>query len=91
MMAPTKMASALMGERTESAPPLFNLARYRHYKGGLYTLLCVARCEWKPEISHAVYMAEGTCEIWTRPLDEFAGKVKLPDGTKVPRFEKVTT
>ena len=50
---------------------------YRHYKGGLYTLICVARHsetgEWL-----VTYRSQQTADYWVRPLamwDENVGGV----------------
>ena len=89
MMAPTKMASALMGERTESAPPLFNLARYRHYKGGLYEVIATARHSETLEpmtVYRALYGEQG---LWVRPAAMFAEDITL-EGVRQPRFARIS-
>ena len=42
------------------------MVRYRHYKGGIYELVCEATLESDPTVMMIVYKASnGT--IWTRP------------------------
>ncbi|MFC0169636.1 DUF1653 domain-containing protein [Pseudoduganella danionis] len=57
--------------------------RYRHYKGGLYELVCEAtqEADLRPVIVYRA--ANGT--VWTRPKDVFFELVEV-DGVKVPRF-----
>jgi hypothetical protein len=58
--------------------------RYRHYKGGIYELVCEATLESDPTVTMIVYKAaNGT--IWTRPSTVFFELVDV-HGTKVPRF-----
>ena len=61
------------------------LGRYRHYKGGEYTVMGVAQ---HPEPGEAlvVYRPEyGERGLWGRPLSMFQESVETPDGT-IPRF-----
>ena len=59
--------------------------RYRHYKGGEYTVLGVARHS-ETEESLVVYRPEyGERGLWVRPLSMFQESVETPDGP-VPRF-----
>ncbi len=58
--------------------------KYRHYKGGIYEIVCEARLEADPEVMMMVYQsAEGL--IWTRPKDVFFEQVQH-EGQIVPRF-----
>lgn len=62
--------------------------RYRHYKGGEYEVLGVARHEEALEelvIYQALY---GERELWARPLSKFIETVEF-EGQKVPRFSYV--
>jgi hypothetical protein len=60
------------------------MTRYRHYKGGIYELMCEATLESDPSIAMIVYRASnGT--IWTRPASVFFELVDH-EGRKVPRF-----
>jgi hypothetical protein len=69
------------------APPAPGL--YRHFKGGEYELLSVARHSETQELL-AVYRAVRDREtIWVRPLEMFTGMVDHADA-KLPRFERVS-
>ena len=54
--------------------------RYRHYKGGAYRVLCVARHS-ETEAWMVTYWSEQTRDAWVRPLSMWLERV---DG--VPRF-----
>lgn len=59
--------------------------RYRHFKGGEYEVLSVARHSETHE-PLVVYRAIDDPErTWVRPLDMFTDDVERPEG-KVPRF-----
>lgn len=61
------------------------LGRYRHYKGGEYTVMGVAQHSETGE-ALVVYRPEyGDRELWARPLSMFQESVETPDGV-VPRF-----
>jgi hypothetical protein len=57
--------------------------RYRHYKGGVYELVCEARLE-ADHTPVMVYRGDDGC-IWVRPKAVFFETVEL-DGAQVPRF-----
>ena len=59
---------------------------YRHFKGGLYTVLAVSRHS-ETEAIEVVYQSAGG-EVWHRPLTDHpkAWLTPLPDGT--PRFRR---
>jgi len=68
------------------------IGKYKHFKGGIYEVIMVARdCE-DPEKEVVVYKALYTSEdfgfgqVWTRPLEEFIGFKEI-DGKKIKRFE----
>jgi hypothetical protein len=65
--------------------PEVALGRYRHYKGGLYEVLGVARhSETEEEL--VIYKAlYGDGGLWARPKSMFLESVKL-DGREVARF-----
>ncbi len=64
------------------------MTRYRHYKGGLYELVCSATLESSPDIQMIVYRAaNGT--IWTRPESVFFEQVEV-EGRLVPRFALIS-
>ena len=61
------------------------LGRYRHYKGGEYTVMGVAQHSETGE-ALVVYRPEyGDRELWVRPLSMFKESVETPGGV-VPRF-----
>lgn len=60
--------------------------RYRHYKGGVYELVCEATQE-ADLVPVIVYQAEnGT--IWVRPRSVFFETIKI-EGQTVQRFTKI--
>jgi len=63
--------------------------KYRHFKGGEYEIVALARdCNSLEEV--VVYRAlYGDGQIWTRSLAEFEGFKEFEDGRKVKRFELV--
>jgi hypothetical protein len=61
--------------------------RWRHYKGGLYDVLGVARhSETEEEMVVYVHVADGA--MWVRPKAMWE-EVVMVDGVKVPRFVRV--
>ena len=62
--------------------------RYRHYKGGEYTVMGVAQHSETGE-ALVVYRPEyGGRGLWVRPLAMFNEGVDTPDGVK-PRFSRI--
>ncbi len=61
------------------------LGKYRHFKGGLYEVLCVANHSETLE-KMVVYRAlYGEGQVWVRPLPMFLDTVTR-DGVTLPRF-----
>lgn len=61
---------------------------YKHYKGNLYKVLCIANHSENLE-KMVVYQAlYGNGEIWVRPLSMWEEIVEV-EGMNVPRFEQV--
>ena len=61
---------------------------YRHYKGGLYCLLCIGKNSESHE-EMVVYQAlYGDRQIWIRPKEMFDSKVEC-DGKMMNRFEEI--
>lgn len=61
---------------------------YKHYKGNLYKVLCIANHSETLE-KMVVYQAlYGNGEIWVRPLSMWSEKV-LVDGKQISRFEEI--
>ena len=59
--------------------------RYRHYKGGEYQVLDVARHSETEELLVVYRTLYGDQGLWVRPLAMFMGTV-ISDGNPVPRF-----
>lgn len=60
---------------------------YRHYKGGMYKLLGVAKHSETLE-DMVVYQELDGEKMWVRPKEMFFEHVTV-DGKVVPRFEKI--
>ncbi|MES2152862.1 MAG: DUF1653 domain-containing protein [Pseudomonadota bacterium] len=60
--------------------------QYRHYKGGLYELVCVAKLE--ADLSEMIVYRAADGSFWTRPKAVFFQLVEV-DGALVPRFAPV--
>ncbi len=58
--------------------------RYRHYKGGIYEIVCEARLEADPDVILMIYKSEEGL-IWARPKDLFFERVQHEEQT-VSRF-----
>lgn len=62
--------------------------RYRHYKGGLYTVIGIARHSETGELL-VVYRPEyGERALWVRPRAMFLENISI-DGRDVPRFTRL--
>jgi hypothetical protein len=62
---------------------------YRHFKGGEYEVLEVARHSETEELLVIYCSLDDPTKIWVRPLDMFSGTVDSPEGPS-PRFELMT-
>jgi len=82
MNVPAREASQLA--QTVPAPGL-----YRHFKGGKYELLNVARHSETKELLAVYRSVEDQETIWVRPLEMFTELVEHADA-KLPRFEPVS-
>lgn len=60
--------------------------RYRHYKGGLYELVCEATLESDLTPMIVYRAANGT--VWIRPKDVFFQQIEV-DGKTVQRFTPI--
>jgi hypothetical protein len=56
---------------------------YRHYKGGVYELVCEAVLE--ADLTPVMVYRGEDGRVWVRPKDVFFETVEL-DGAQVPRF-----
>lgn len=62
----------------------------RHYKGNLYTVICVGRMSEARDQLHVVYWSHERKSVWIRPLGMFVELVDWPNGTHKPRFTLVS-
>jgi hypothetical protein len=62
--------------------------KYRHYKGGIYEIVCEAKLEADPDVVMMVYQSAADGMIWTRPKVAFLELVEW-DGCMVPRFAPI--
>ena len=60
--------------------------RYRHYKGGIYELVCEATLE--SDLSPMVVYRSPDGTLWVRPRAVFHELVEV-DGMMVPRFAAI--
>jgi hypothetical protein len=63
------------------------LIQYRHYKGGLYELVCEATLE--ADLTPLIIYRAHDGSIWARPKAVFFELVEV-DGLMVPRFAPVS-
>jgi hypothetical protein len=61
--------------------------KYRHYKGGIYEIVCEARLEADPDVIMMIYKSEEGL-IWARPRDVFFETVQH-EGRSVSRFAPI--
>lgn len=62
---------------------------YRHFKGGVYRLIGIAK-DSETQEEMVVYQAMyGERQMWVRPAKMFFGKVEK-DGRETDRFEEIT-
>lgn len=63
---------------------------WRHYKGGLYTVVAIAKLESNPTAGdQVVYSSVETKETWVRPLSEWHELLDGPVAGTVSRFKRV--
>ncbi len=60
--------------------------RYRHYKGGEYLVIDVARHSETEEWLVVYRTLYGARDLWVRPLKMFTEQVTV-DGESIPRFQ----
>ena len=63
--------------------------RYRHFKGGEYEVLEVARHSETEELLVVYCSLDDPATTWVRPVEMFRGVVEGPEGL-IPRFELTT-
>lgn len=64
--------------------------RYRHYKGGEYEVLGVARHSESDELLVVYRCLYDNNSLWVRPLSMFVEKI-IVEGKKVSRFRPIDT
>ncbi len=68
--------------------PLIQPGRYRHFKGGEYEVIDIARHSETEEWMVVYRPLYGERGLWVRPLEMFVD-LKLVDGRQQPRFERI--
>jgi hypothetical protein len=63
------------------------LIQYRHYKGGLYELVCEATLE--ADLTPMIIYRAHDGSVWARPKSVFFELIEI-DGLLVPRFAPVS-
>jgi len=66
--------------------PLIRAGIYKHYKGGLYKVISIAKHSDTKEDMVVYKSVNDQRQLWVRPLEAFKEKVKVR-GKLVPRFE----
>lgn len=61
--------------------------KYRHYKGGIYEIVCEAKLEADPTVIMMIYRSHDG-QTWARPKDVFFEMVQV-EGKAVPRFAAI--
>ena len=61
--------------------------QFRHYKGGLYTVVgtCLIEATLKPGVLYKPHQGDQQDVTWMRPMSEFQDSVATPEGS-IPRF-----
>jgi len=62
--------------------------RYRHYKGGEYEVIDIARHSETEELVVVYRPLYGERDLWVRPLTMFLESVEI-DGKTIPRFQHI--
>ena len=66
--------------------PLIRAGIYKHYKGGLYKVISIAKHTETRENMVIYRSLKDEQQLWARPLEMFREKVKV-EGKEIPRFE----
>jgi hypothetical protein len=79
-----------MNMKTDALPPFpdFTLGHYRHYKGGEYEVIGLARHSETLEVQvvyRPLYNATG---LWVRPYAMFVEEIEIK-GQRIARFAKI--
>lgn len=74
--------------KTDQRPAL-ERGRYRHYKGGEYEVIDLARHSETEEWMVVYRPLYGAGGLWVRPLSMFSEQVEQADGSRCPRFQRI--
>ncbi|MBU0578200.1 DUF1653 domain-containing protein [Patescibacteria group bacterium] len=66
---------------------LIRAGTYKHYKGGLYKVISIAKHTETGEDMVVYRSLDKERQLWVRPLEIFREKVKV-EGKLIPRFER---
>jgi len=84
----TNQASSSTGAAVQTEPAgSVEPGEYRHYKGGTYQVIGVAKHSETEELLVVYRPLYGDRGLWVRPLDMFLESV-IVDGRRVPRFSR---
>jgi hypothetical protein len=87
-MAPVSLRSNAPMNPELPALPRLAPGRYRHYKGGEYEVLAVARHSETLEVVVVYRPLYNDSGWWVRPYEMFTGSLEV-GGVMRPRFERV--
>lgn len=67
---------------------MLQLGIYKHYKGGVYKVLGVAKSseDYSDLVVYEALYDNSMSKLWVRPLEDFLAEVEV-EGKKVKRFE----
>ncbi len=65
--------------------PIIRAGTYKHYKGGLYKVIGIAKHSETKEKMVVYRSIDDEHDLWVRPFEMFKEEVMV-DGKKVPRF-----
>jgi len=68
--------------------PLIRAGIYRHYEGGLYKVISIAKNTDTKEDMVVYKSVDDERQLWVRSLESFKEKIKV-EGKLVPRFEYI--
>ena len=68
--------------------PLIRAGIYKHYEGGLYKVISIAKHIDTKEDMVVYKSVNNERQLWVRSLESFKEKVKV-EGKLVPRFEYI--
>ena len=86
MQTPQVVSNTTSQTKTKKSKKLVSPQKFRHYKGGIYELVCEATQE--SDLSPVIVYRSHNGSIWTRPKSVFFEMVNI-EGNSVPRFAAV--